>query len=270
MSVFENTRIYYINTGNSLIGTNNTYSQAIQINESEKFDRVVLLQAEIPVSYYVINEGSNEFLLTELGTSVSIQIPRGNYNAESFSIAVKALLDLNSPNGYTYSIRYPNNYTENNTGLFTYTVNTNASPISLEFGDTPLVEQFGFQRRSINEFTPGLSTSSLMSDVVMKFIPEDTIFVHSSLVDNGSDDVLQPLFFGNSSVLGNLSYLCPDPLAYSKPLVSVSDKAPIFTFTDENNTPVYFNGQNVVLTVMFFKVNKIYDEIKSSLARLRN
>lgn len=267
MSVFEKSRIYYINTGNSLIGTNNTYSQQIQIDETIKYDRVVLLQAEIPISYYIINEGQNEFVLNELGVETTIQIPKGNYNAESFSIALKALLDTNSPNGYVYSITYPNNYTENNTGLFTYTVNTNSSPISLEFGDTPLVEQFGFQRSSTNVFTAGLSTSTLVSDVVLKFIPEDTIFVHSSLVNNGDNDILQPLFFGNSSVLGNLSYLCPDPLAYSKELVSTGDKAPIFTFTDESNNPVYFNGQNVVLTIMLFKINTVYDEVKSYLRK---
>ena len=52
---------------------------------------ISILHAEIPVSFYTINYTNNQFKITLAGTTTTITIPVGNYNANTLITAINAL-----------------------------------------------------------------------------------------------------------------------------------------------------------------------------------
>ncbi len=261
-----NKRFFYINSGSQLSETNNTFTAELQIPTDSEYDRIVLMQANIPISYYVIQNGFNTFTLNEGNSSVIITMTAGNYNATSFAIFLVQLLNANSPNGLTYTCTIPNTFNQISTGKFTYTVNTSSYPISFSFGiNSTLYEQFGFNYDSTNTFTQGSESSSMISMNVVFFVPESSVFIHSNLVNDEYTDILQEIYSNNSIPFSFLTYLCPDPLAYSKKMSSNKTKSVTFQITDENNRPLFLNGLDIVLTIMIYKDPKIYTQISEFL-----
>ena len=53
---------------------------------------ISILHAEIPVSFYTINYTNNQFKITLAGTTTTITIPVGNYNANTLITAITTLL----------------------------------------------------------------------------------------------------------------------------------------------------------------------------------
>jgi len=253
----EFTRFFYITSGNQLTSTSNTFTAELQIPTDIDFDRIVLTSINIPVSFYVIQAGFNTFTLTENGTPVTITIPEGNYNVISFQSILTTLLNTNSPNGYTYTMSFPNNYTQTQTGKFTYSVNT-INTVSFTCADIPGVnEQLGFNRNSTNYFVASGLSSSLVSSNVVKFIPEDSLLIHSNLVGNTDwSDILETIFFANSVVFGNISWTNPSPLMTSKPFNNRVRLA-TFSITDEFNLPIFLNGLNISMTIMVYKQSEL-------------
>lgn len=259
MSQIVDKRFFYINSGSTLTGTNSTFTAPIQLPAEGGYDRVTLVQANIPISYYLIQAGENTFTLVENGVSTSLTIVPGNYNANSFSLVVGALLTTNSPGGLTYTISYPINYLQNNTGLFTYSVNT-LNTVSIVLGSNSLYEQFGFNRNSTNTFgSPSGGSQTLVSSNVIKFVPEDTVYVHSNIVNAEPDgDILQEIYFSNNIPFSNQSFLNPDPIGLSKKLTTGNIRNISIQLTNENNEPLYLNGLSASFTIMVYKDNAYY------------
>jgi hypothetical protein len=242
--------------------------------ENDHFDRVVCTQLNIPVSYYLVQAGLNWFQLKEPNyNAVTITIPAGNYNVNSFGIILVSLLNTASLslNSYTYSFTFPTSYTQNQTGLYTFSVNTTSSPISFITNKNPVYEQLGFDPDSTNTFTVGSGQSTLVSTNVVKFINEDTLFIHSDLVDGGDTDILQEVYNDNVSQLSNITFLNPDPLSYSKKLKNSRSQTASFYLTDEFGNPINLNGLNLVMTLMCYKDNKFYEQFSELIKyKLKN
>lgn len=212
--------------------------------------------------------------LTEGGTSVTITIPPGNYNINSFCQTVAPLLTAGSPNGLTYTMTYDNNYTQVNTGKIYYSVNTNSIACSFTFTTLPIYEQFGFSANSTNTFTVGVSTSDLTSSNVVKFVCEDSVFIHSNLVQNFGNsnsfsDTLQEVFNNNSIPLSSLIYTNPSPYDTSKFLSTAFTRSATFSLTDENGIPLYLNGLNVVLHFMIFRDQDYFEQSKQYMSSMK-
>ncbi len=247
----------YINSQYRISGTGSSFAIEVQLPTTKDFDTVCMTQISIPVSYYLIRDGANDFMLTEGVTTVTIKVPAGNYNINSFTIAIAALLNANSPNGWVYTATYPNAFTQNNTGKITYTVVGNTSQPLLSFpgNDSHLSEQFGFDRGSTISF----AGNTLISANVCVFVNEDTLFIHSDICDNGSDDILQEIYTSNNAPLSIITYLCPDINGFSKRLKVSSNLIMNFYLTDENNKPIDLNGLNMLFTLLLYKRNKFFD-----------
>ena len=261
MSRVINKRFCYINSGNQLSSTSNIFQASLDLQDSDAYTHVTLLQCQIPISYYTISQGYNTFKLKENNTTVTITIPIGNYNVSSFGGVVAQLLTLNSPNGLTYTITFPNSYSVNNTGLFTYTVNSISITVSLiMIASNFLNEQFGFNSGSTSTFTRGTSpssTSTLLSTNVVSFVPESHLLIHCNLVNSrGSQwsDVLENINFGNNTIYGNQSWINPAPIETARECCSITSAQAQFSITDEYGTPIYFNGLGVQLSLMFFRL----------------
>src|SRR5699024_4842436 len=94
-----------------------------------------------------------------------------------------------------------------------------------------MFEILGFQPGSSNTFTDG----TLKSTNVIKVQAEDVIRVHCNVCDNGGDDVLLEVYGNSNPMFSNVTWLCPDIRAYSKPLTNKSTNLIEFHLTNEDN-----------------------------------
>ena len=262
----HSSQIYYINSNLKLSGTTSHFSYTIQIPAGSQYDRVCLLQANIPISYYIVAAGQNSFTFREykgtLLSSISITIPVGNYNVNSFLTIVQTLLNLNTFNAWTYTITFPNSYIGVQTGKYTFTI-TSSMGVSdyceLVFTNG-LYEQFGFNENSVNRFISGALTSSN----IVSFIPESSLYIHSDIVNN-STGILQEIFHNNAVPLSNAIFQCNDVMGYSKPLRTNQSNAYTFSLVDQHGNGIDLNGLNVVMTLLLFKKDDTADMIRSFL-----
>ena len=153
--------------------------------------------------------------------------------------------------------------------LLNITANSSTHSISFIFnsGNT-LNEQFGFNTGSTVTFVPGSGTSTLVSTNVTQFVPENTVYIHSNLVNGEYNDILETCFNDNNPPFSYITYQNPDPLSTSKALNSGKAQQAVFSFTDEHNIPLYFNGANVTLTIMIYKDNDFYNRVEGFIKLL--
>lgn len=252
-------RIYYLSNKKTLSETETSFTCALPIPSGENYDHVTVLQANIPISYYLVRNGFNSFDLYEPGANVTITIPQGSYNVNTFATTLKGLLNSLSPNGFEYNLTTP--ITNGAiTGKYTYTVN---NPLgNLSDGDVKFVfghmshicEQMGFDTDTTVTFVAGTLTSMY----VVNFVAEQTLFIHSDICSNGDDDILQEIYQSNSSGFSTITYLATDPISYSKKLKSRSTQTITLSLTDEHNFPLDLNGGVFLITIMLFKYNDLY------------
>ena len=260
--MFVNNPYYvYINSRDRQNGTDENFSYAINFPPDLEFTHVVCLNALIPKSYYLIQEGGleNVFQLKENNTTVTITVPIGSYLLSAFKNKIGALLTANSPNGLTYILTFPPD-TGPQTGKWTYTQSNAAITSSLIF-NSHLFEPFGFFSNSTNVFT-GIT---LVSTCCAKLQSEDRLLIHSNIAENpGNDDILASINSTSNINFSSIAYECPAPEFYSHKLSSKLNTYD-FSLTDENNELIPLNGLNVNITLLFYKRDDIFDKIKDSL-----
>ena len=241
-------RVYYINTLFKKSGTNENFSYHIQIPIGENFDRVVLLKAAIPNTFYLIQEGYNTFLLREDNIDATVTIPEGNYSAKVFAQILPPLLNEASPHGWTYTMSLPNSNLEASTGKFTYTVEGNTTQPSIICSEN-VNEQLGFSTNSTNTF----SNNILKSTTTVNFASESTLFIHSDIANSGESDILQEVYSGNTDTLSYITYQCTTPELYSKALRTDKSGTFNFTLTNEKNQILDLHGVDMQLTICLYK-----------------
>ena len=221
MNLSSDSVIDIIDSSQALSGTTSNFQYQINIPRGNEYDRVCVLQAIIPKSYYLVNAPYNTITLSENGVQTTVTITPGNYNVKSWTTLIAALLTAASSQGWTYTITFPNAITQVDTGLFTYTVSGNGSlQPQIIFPSTSLVyEQFGFSASSTNVFV----ANNLTSVNVVKFQVEDVIFIHSDISYNNDqtskNDVLQEIYASSTPNFSNIIYQNSGAIeAYSKKL----------------------------------------------------
>jgi hypothetical protein len=260
MSVIENSRIYYVNGGARLSGSSASFTYKFSIPQNEQYDRCVVLQASIPLSYYLIQAGFNSFTLKEGASTGTITIPAGNYSAVSLITVLTTILNTSSPNGYIYTITMPNQYTSASTGRFTFSVTGNGATQPQFVFTTNLTELFGFDQNSTNNFVSNSLTTN-----VLNMIPENTVFIHSDIVVGDGSDILQEIYSNNTINYSMVTWVCPDVDAYSKKLSTNATNIFKFTLTNEFGQILNLNNQNMLLTIMMYKKNNIDSIFKKFL-----
>lgn len=248
----EEKRIIYVNSRNRISGTNSDFLFKIDIKDIEP-TLVCCLQANIPKSYYLIREGENTFTLSEGVQSETITLTVGNYSRKALSTAVALALNTASAlmSTYTYTMTYAKSSTSVDNGKYTYAVTGNGGtqPV-LTFNSTDnIYEVLGFDIGSVNPFVG----DELTSTNVVKLQIEDSIFIHSDICSNGSDNVLQEIFANNDPDFSNIVFQTPDVTAYSKKLTTSSNNMVRFYLTNEDNELLDLNGLNWTCTLLFYK-----------------
>jgi hypothetical protein len=238
------------------------------------YDRVCLVKAIIPKSYYLINNNpdkntqfaNNEFILIENGSNtVNILIPKGNYTIESFRLTIISLLNTNSPNGYTYDITYPT-VLEPETGFFTYKLLTAGNArllFNVDSNGNILNQLFGFPGLPNNapyyQTDPFSIGNDLLSNVYVNFYGNETLYLKSHIVDDHTNNTFTP-------ILANISidptkevivYQCPEIEGHSRSMNSSNNNIFTFTLTDVWGNTLDLNGRDFTFEILIYKRNNI-------------
>ncbi len=258
----------YINSRdriNPQSSTDENFSYAINFPQGFDFTHVVCLNVLIPKSYYLIQLGGLEdkFELDENGTTVTITIPAGSYLLSAFRTTVGALLTAASPNSLTYTLTYPAS-SGPDTGKWTYTQNNPAIVSSIICNDH-MFEPMGFLPGSTNVF----SGTTLISETVIKLQSEDRLLIHSNVASNPTaDDVLVSINSTTSINYSSIAWECPSPAYYSHLINSENQNVFNFSLTDENNELIPLNGLNMNITLLFYRADNIYQQIRNFMKLL--
>ena len=238
--------ITYINSRNRESGTNSYFQYNFAKNNiviPNDIDRVVVLQASIPKTYYLV-DSTNEFTLIENEVSVNISILPGNYSEREFRRAVSAQLNQNSPNHWIYSIEL-----DLLTYKFIYAVQGNSDVQPSISVNNRISEQLGFENGSINSFV----NNSLVSTDIPNMNLEGTLFIKSDICQNESNDnVLQEIYTGGNLTNTYIIFENKCPKEYSKPF-SHRGQQYNFWLTNEDGYPIDLNGINMNITLLLFR-----------------
>ena len=88
--------------------------------------------------------------------------------------------------------------------------------------------------------------------------------MHSNIAMNpGIDDVLVSINSTTSINYSSINYECPAPEFYSHLLSSKNNNTYSFSLSDENGELIQLNGLNLNITLLLFKKDPIFDQIRS-------
>lgn len=255
--------IITINSREKINGSHSNFSYRLRPRNPD-FDRITVVEANIPKSYYLVQKGYNTFILGEGHWEIPISVPPGNYSRRSFQKKIVEILNTMSPEGWTYEITYPEGNKEADTGKFTFLVHDNTmdgTVVQPRFIFTNgLYEQFGFDQHSTNHFVDGI----LESQNVIKFQVEDTLFLYSDIVaGDNKTNILQEFYVANEPMFTNVTYKCQDVIKYSRKISNTSSDSYKFWILNENDQEIDLNGLNLVFTIILFKSNSGLDLFKS-------
>jgi hypothetical protein len=111
-----------------------------------------VIQAEVPFSYYVVNNDNNTFILTETGSTI-VTLPVGNYNSSTLCTALETALTTASTflGSRTYTVTY-SSITQK------LTVTASTGTFTLTFGTG--TDSGQYNPRLVLGFGPGANSSS--------------------------------------------------------------------------------------------------------------
>lgn len=237
-------QIVYINSVNKFTGeTNSNFKHSIVMNG--EYDHACVLASSIPISYYMIQSGFNTFSLKEGLLSKIISLDIGNYSIISFSSMLKTALNANTLSSFVYDVRFSVSL-----GKISISVSNNnaVQPVITMIG-TNLFKFFGFDIGSVNTF----SSNTLTSTNVCQFVTEETLYIHTDLIENHTDNVLQEIYCGTFAPFSTVPFLNTCPLQYAKKITTTKNNIYNFYLLNENDEPINLNGGNMSMTILFFK-----------------
>jgi hypothetical protein len=253
---------FYINSGNRISGTDGQFKIEIPYTFIQDYDKVAVMAASIPKTFYQVQNGFNTFTLKEGAANIAITVPAGTYTRASFMTAMSALLTASSSSGFVYTMSIPNIAAAPETGKYTYTVTGSGSTaVGFSFSSQQnIYEQMGFPAQSTTFFTSG----TLVSTNVCNMSAENCLFLHSDICYNADtgDNILQEIYTGG--VVYN-SFVTFTNYNVEWSAKNILNKSSIYEFslTDEFGVPINLNGINMTITLVMFRTNKIDKTIEN-------
>jgi hypothetical protein len=258
MSYHGDTKIFYIDSFNRTSGSPTDFQVNIELPRND-FNRVALLQASIPKSFYNFPKGRNTFYLVELGVETLITIPEGDYGVSSLIANLAPILSASSPNGWTYKMSFPK-FLETQTGKITYTVEGNGgSQPSFRFENFCWL-QLGFYLNTTYNFVG----DTLISVHYISLAPINRLFIKSDMCNTSELSILQEIlqtfpdsamvYYENTNIENN-----------SKPFSTTQSRNFHFTITDRFGIPIETNGLDSVFSIIFYKYDDTSELHKQEL-----
>lgn len=261
-------KLFYINSKNAISGSHEDFYHLIDLKDHHECDKVAVLQASIPKSFYLIQNGYNTFTLRELGVDYTVTLTPGNYNRKSLKITLQTILNDTSFNNWTYNISIPTS-NEVDTGKLTFSVSNNSSnQPSFIFPTTGnIYEVLGFEAGSTNNFI----NDNLISQNVIKLQKEDTIYIHSDIAGGSTSTLLQDIH-AEAIDFDHIVFRNTIPELYNKPINTTYNNIYRFYLTNENDELLNLNGLNWSMTLLVFKKDSFIEDLKQhiKIMKLKN
>lgn len=269
----------YIDSSTRTSGTPSNFNTVIDLPPNN-FDRVCLLQASIPKSWYLFDNTNNTFILREIdqvspfGTyNLTITIPVGNYNRINLASIVTALLNTASsslsagPYTNIYTITYPSS-SQTNTNKYTYTSTSTSGPLKTStfiFSSNNCCIPFGFNNSSTNVFTQVSLVGTLISTNAINLSSKTRLYIKSDLCELSNKSILQEIYSTNIQDNGIIVYIQSEIEANSKLFLSNSDNLFSIQLTDRFDNIVDLNGLDITLSIHFYKTDDTNSYIKNDI-----
>ena len=213
---------------------------AMKKEDNILYNQVSLIHAQIPVSYYTINENNNLFILS----TGSYTLTNGNYNATSFKSMFLNLL------GASFSMSL-----DSSTGKYTLTCSS---------GYTILSTTTCYKILGLVKNTSYVVSSSLTFPYPCNFLGINRIKIKSSCFktnnldsnSNGHSDLLATIPV-NTSQYGLINYI--NYTAFKNIIINKDINLVDITISDEEDNIINFNGIDVYLTLQIDSIIKDYD-----------
>ena len=125
-------KVFYVDSSKRLNGNNSDFTYLIDM-QGVSYQYAVILQANIPKSYYLVENGYNIFHLQEGELLIPITLPPGNYTRSSLKSTLTNLLNNNSSLGFSYKVDIPKS-SEPETSIISITINSRSSSKTLTKG----------------------------------------------------------------------------------------------------------------------------------------
>ena len=258
MSIFDSTfsapRKVTFSSANSISGSNSTFTSApIDLGVND-FDSVVLVNANIPKSFYNFPAGYNTFQLTELGVSTTITVTPASYNIINIQTVLSTLLTNGSKtlgNNWTYAVTYASP-TVGDTYKLTFTVSGNSGQpkITMFANELSPFRQLGLEDGITYTFVSNSITS--VNAVNMSLVL--TAYIQSDVTQNSYNGILQE--FLNIGSYPPLSVIYYDQINYdvnTKVLNTSLKNSWTFSLVDDLFLPIDTIGVPWSFTLCFFK-----------------
>ena len=90
----------------------------------------------------------------------------------------------------------------------------------------------------------------------------NALFIHSDVVNNKNDDILQEIYSNNVDY-SNINYQATQISAYSKKLAIKQNSVHRFTLTDVDGNIIDLNGLDWNFTIIFYKHDSTFEMIRN-------
>lgn len=266
MKFYTHKELFHINSNNKTNSsdTHSFFNVTLDIDPLTEYDRVVVLDACFPKTFYLICADCNKFTVTDddRPTPTVLQIPVGNYSRRGFKTALEALL------GVKYTITFDNINTGKDNGHYYFEYSGTSLPV-FTFDETGLYEQMGFNPHTSYTFQTVGIKKQLESVNVMNFKTKNTFYILSNIVQNRGNNILQNIYSQTAGDFEYINWTNSHPDEYGKRYTGGTSNTFWFKIVDEDYNPIDLNStsttSNVLLTVMVYKENHIDSLIKGAI-----
>lgn len=259
-----NPKIIYMNTANRPNGVGSSSACTVDLRlPYNTWDRVCLMQASIPKSWYLISaaRGNNSFVYQEAGQPArAITLPDGGYNKVSMCIILTGLLQAATTFGpAAFTVSYPNNQSQADTFKLSFR-STSTVVATLTFQNS-LATILGFVQGVAYTFT---SLAPLTAPNAYNFSNTTRIFLKSNLAPDADGSILQEIFQS-----------CPDQsvVSYNQLEVEYNSKTFLdnasdsfsFSLQDQNGLTIQMNGIDWVCSLLFYCASDTDELIRNDI-----
>lgn len=255
MSLFhsDNIRIVIVDSYLRYSGTSSNFSINLNLpSYCSDFDRIALNQISLPRSWYDVATNFNTFTLREGATSVIITVPVGMYNVNSLGTTIATLLSSTSPNGFTYTLTYPNSATVVNTNKYTITCSNIVATKQLIFTNS-MYQQLGFASNSTNTFNADTLTST--NSISISYI--NRVFLKSNACSTSQANILNEILVAGQ--YPSTSFVYYENINFdtnSKEFTNPFNNSWDFSLYDRYGNIIDLNGLEMVFSLIFYKKSK--------------
>ena len=241
--------VVYINSYDRLSGTSSSFTADVsqQVKPVNDYDSIVLLNASIPKSYYLVNNYSNTFQISESGYPTrTITLVNGNYSLTALRSALNTLIAAAGLQfTYVFSISQI-------TGKSTFT--SSGTGCALIFGTNSPWRILGFNKATYDIPLVG-SAYTVTSPNVVNLQLTNTIDIMSNVVDKGILSSVIP----SQSDFGAILFIERNDGLVSKPIISRQfNSIQIYLLDGITGQPIDLNGLDVQMTLGLYKKNNYF------------